>query len=296
MAASVASPLVFVSLESGQKIADRFRGIISKVLALFPSLKYNLRTLGIMEVEAYVAASLASSLLLALMFGGVAFAALQQTGKTDTALRYSLVSAIAIFTTFFIFNIFYPGIRTKTVAGKIDRDLMFALKDMLMQVESGIPLYEAMVNISRSSYGLVSSEFGLVVKEISGGTPETVALQRTALKTKSEFFRKALWQLISSMEKGARLGPALRSVIETMENYTYKSIKDYSGTLNFVVLIYMLTAAAIPSLGITFFIVLSAFGGMGVDERTIAMIVGSSLVAQMVLIGFVNSGRPAVYE
>ncbi len=51
---------MFVPLDVGGKIADRFRTFISKVLALFPMLKYDLRTLGIREVEAYAASNIAS--------------------------------------------------------------------------------------------------------------------------------------------------------------------------------------------------------------------------------------------
>lgn len=290
------SPLVFVPLDVGEKIANRFRTIISKTLALFPMLKYDLRTLGIQEVEAYAASNIASSLIISVFFA--VFISLMITNLKDAARAQplALLSIVAIFFIMFIFNMVYPGIRTRTMAVKIDRDLIFALKDMLLQVESGIPLYEAMLNIARSGYGGVSYEFDVAVKEISTGTPEAHALQKIALKTKSEFFKKALWQLISSLEKGARLGPALRSVLETLENYQYKTIKDYSATLNFVVLIYMLVSAAIPSLGITFFIVLSAFGGMGVNEQLIGGIIAGSLLLQLVLIGYVNSGRPAVYE
>lgn len=291
-----ASPFVIVPLEPAQKIADRMRTFLGRILALFPSLKYDLRVLEINEPEAYVAANLLSSLFYGAVFGAIMFAGLQSAKDPSRTPGLALGSALAIFALAFVFNMAYPGIRTRTYAIKMGRDLTFALKDMLVQVESGIPLYDAMVNISRSNYGTVSSDFTTSVKGISAGISESVALQKMALKTKNEYFKKALWQLISALESGASIGPALRSVIETLENYQHKSIKDYSASLNFIVLIYMLIAAAIPSMGITFMIILSAFGGIGVNEQLIALIVSGSLLMQLVLIGFVNSGRPTVYD
>lgn len=290
------SPLVFVPLSIGQKIADRFRSTLSKILAFFPSLKYDLRALGISEVKAYTASNIISSFLLAIMFGLAILLALKMAKAEARMQSIAALASLAVFLTVFVFNMIYPGIKTRTFAVRIDRDLIFALKDMLIQVESGIPLYEAMVNIANSSYGIVSSDFKGAVKEMSAGTPESAALQKIALSTKSEFFKKALWQLISSLEKGARLGPALKSVVETLENYQYKSIRDYSSTLNFIVLVYMLTSAAVPSLGITFSIVLSAFGGLGVNEQMLTALISVSLLAQVILIGYVSSARPLVYE
>ncbi len=291
------SPLALVSLGAGQKIADRFRAPIRAVLALFPSLKYTLRALDVLEPEAYVAANAITSFLLGILVCGATFGVLMINKQpAPNAPLLAIASGLSTLLAIFLFNIFYPGIRTRTFAGRMDRDLSFALKDLLVQVESGIPLYEAMVNIARSDYDLVSMEFSAAVREISAGTSESVALQKMALKTKSDYFRKALWQLISSLESGASLGPALRSVIETLESHQRKSIKDYSGSLNFVVLIYMLSAAAIPSMGITFLIILSAFGGAGINEITLLEVVAASLLLQIVLIGYMKSGRPAVYE
>lgn len=290
------SPLILVPMEIGQKFADRFRPLISRLLAIFPSVKYDLKSLGIPEAEAYVASNLISSFFLSLVFGAFVYASIRAAKDPTRLQMFAPGIVVGVFLAAFVFNMLYPGLKTRTSAIKMDRDLSFALKDMLVQVESGIPLYEAMVNIAHSNYGSVSPEFNSVVKEISAGMPESLALQKMALKTKSEYFRKALWQLISSLESGASIGPALRSVIETLDTYQRKSIKDYSASLNFIVLIYMLTAAAIPSMGITLLIVLSAFGGIGVSDSLIAGVIMGSLMAQLIIIGYVNSGRPAVYD
>lgn len=69
----------------------------------------------------------------------------------------------------------------------------------------------------------------------------------------------------------------------------------YSTNLNFIMLIYLLGAAAVPSIGIAFLVLLSAFGGIGVDLTTIgALLVGTSLF-QIVLIGYISNARPDLF-
>ncbi len=290
------SPLVFISSEIGQGFANRFRPFIIKLLGFFPMLKYDLRTLSNIEPEAYVAANFLSSLIISVFFSILILLVSKTTTSSAKVQTFIPIIFLVIFFMIFFFNMMYPSIKTRTSAMKMDRDLSFALKDLLVQVESGIPLYEGMVNIANSDYGAVSPELSSVVKEISAGMPESLALQKMALRTKSDYFRKALWQLISSLESGASIGPALKTVIETLESYQRKSVRDYASSLNFIVLIYMLISAAIPSIGLVFLIVLSAFGGLSINEQIVGAVIVGSLLAQLVIIGYVNSSRPTIYE
>ncbi|MEW6528597.1 MAG: type II secretion system F family protein [Candidatus Micrarchaeota archaeon] len=290
------SPLIFISLDVGQQIANKFRFFVTKILAFFPLLKYDLKILGNIEAEAYVAANFISSLIISLFFSILIFVASKTMADPTKVNVFGPIVIFAIFFIIFFFNMLYPGIKVRTFAIKMDRDLSYALKDLLVQIESGISLYEAMVNIAHSNYGGISQELNTVVTEISAGTPESLALQKMALKTKSDYFRKALWQLISSLESGASIAPAIKTVIETLEAYQRKSVRDYASSLNFIVLIYMLISAAIPSMGVTFLIVLSAFGGLSITESVIIGVIVGSLLAQLAIIGYVNSVRPTIYE
>lgn len=290
------SPLMFISLEIGTEIAKRLYFPLSLIVGFFPRLKNDLRILGIKNAEAYMASNILSALLFTVLIGIVLFVGTAYVKDKTKVEQFLPLALLVIFFTIFIFNILQPMLRTRTIAMQVDRDLSFALKDMLIQVESGVPLYAAMVNIAHSNYGAVSAKFEATVKKISTGTSESEALQEMALESKSDFFKIVLWQLIGTLQSGASLGPALRSTIEQLESYQHKLIKSYSSTLNFIVLLYMLSAAALPSLGITFLVILSAFGGTGVNEQLITTMVAGSLFFQLVLIGYVNSERPVIYE
>jgi len=141
----------------------------------------------------------------------------------------------------------------------------------------------------------VSSDFGNVVKEIEAGSSEREALRDLALKTESEYLKRAVWQMVNALESGTSIGTALPSIVDSLENYLYREIKNYSANLNFLMLIYMMSAAVIPSLGITFLVLLSAFSDFGITLETVGMLVGISVVMQVILIGYMSSTRPEIF-
>jgi flagellar protein FlaJ len=189
----------------------------------------------------------------------------------------------------------YPRILSRSVADKVDRELIFALKDMYIQINSGISLFDAMCNVSKSDYGHVSEEFELAVREITAGESEENALERLATKTKSNYFKKALWQIITAMRSGSSTAGALRSVIDVLIGYQHRMIKNYASELNFWILMFMLVAATIPTLGVTLSVILSTFGSAGITPLLFTEFILASFIAQAVMIGFLKSRRPEVY-
>jgi hypothetical protein len=57
----------------------------------------------------------------------------------------------------------------------------------------------------------------------------------------------------------------------------------------------MLAGVVAPSLGITFMVLLSAFSGLGVTMETVAMLLGFTIVVQIVIIGYMSSLRPELF-
>lgn len=166
-----------------------------------------------------------------------------------------------------MFQFIYPRVMARKVAEKVDRELIFALKDMYIQINSGVSLFDAMCNVSKADYGYVSNDFEFAVRDITAGDSEERALEKLAVKTKSDYFKKALWQLITAMHSGASTAGALRSVIDVLIGYQHRMIKNYCSELNFWILMFMLIAATIPTLGITLSVVLSTFGSAGITPR-----------------------------
>lgn len=289
---------LFYSIESVEKINRKFIWIGHRLNHFFPGLQLDLERAGIKtNAQKYLTASVFS----AAMYGILSFSffyllfflrdTLIINVNTFTSVGLGVVFSIL----FFFLHVIYPGIIANKYAAGIDQSLMFALKSMLIQVTSGVSLFNAMVNVSKSNYGTVSAEFGDVVKEISSGVSETKALEKLALRTKSEYLKKTSWQLLTSLRSGASLKGALATVVSSLNNQHMRAIKDYAAELNLWILLYLLLAAAIPTMGVTFLVIMSAMAGLNIGpESVIAIIVGAGLM-QIVLIGFVKTRIPKVY-
>jgi len=84
-----------------------------------------------------------------------------------------------LFSLFVLFSqLVYPKIYSARKQREIERNLIPALKDMHVQLNSGIPLFSILVNISASKYGALSKEFKKAVIKINTGTPEIEVLEK----------------------------------------------------------------------------------------------------------------------
>ena len=72
-----------------------------------------------------------------------------------------------------LLQIVYPQIYLSRKERDIERNLVSALNNILIQLNSGIPLFNIMTNISDAKYGALSEEFKYAVKRINTGEPES---------------------------------------------------------------------------------------------------------------------------
>jgi pilus assembly protein TadC len=164
----------------------------------------------------------------------------------------------------------------------------------LIQVKSGVPLFDALVSISNGNYGLISKEFKICTKKISTGLDQTIALEELALRNPSLHFRRIVWQITSAIKTGANLGETLDSIVYNLSQEQKVMIRKYGSQLNPLAMMYMMLAVIIPSLGITFLIIFSAFSGVAVTEMVFYGILFALAFFQFTFIGIVKSRRPAI--
>ena len=279
-----------------RKLNRRFLWVGSKLDVIFYSLKYDLIDADIgADAQEYLTASFISAAIYLML--GAFFGLLLANFRGISGQPVFLISAgigIFFFALFFALHILYPRIIAKQKSAEIDESLIFALNNIMIQLSSGIGLYDAMANASKAGYGIVSNEFGKIVDDINSGMGELKAIEKAALKSKSDYFKKALWQVITSMRSGASLYGALGSVVESLNRKQSRAIRNYSAELNLWILIFLLGAAAIPSLGITFVIMLSALGGASIKEIDLIFIAIGALLFQVFVIGLVRTRVPKV--
>lgn len=273
-----------------------FIGLGERISKFMPELKHDLEESDIeLSVSEYIAHSLANSLVFFILFFGLLLFLYRMQGKgIYSSLVQSFAYALFIFAIILYILLRYPKIMAGKKAEIIDKYLVFALKDLKLQVCSGVPFYNALVNVSKAGYGQASLEIEKAARAINTGTPTSNALEKMALESKSEFLRRTTWQIINTLKAGSSLRGALNTIIRNLTLDQRDRIKRYSNELNLWVLMYMLFAVAIPTIGATLLVILSGFAGFGVTKQFFIVFIVICFVIQVILIGFVKTRRPVV--
>ncbi len=289
------NPFLIFPPEQFSKNISRMRGLTNIINNLFPSLRYTLVSLGYEKVHEYILSSVLSTIIFSVLF--FSFIYLYGTMVKIEGLMYkSILAGFFTFVILLVFYIIYPSIKAKSFAEQIDKNLLFALKDMLIEIKSGITLYDALVNVAHSDYGLVSKEIGSAVKATNAGVPLAKALERIATRTQSEHLRRVLWQIITAIQSGASVEPALESAIRAITTEQEEKIRKYVANLNFIVLFYMLTASSLPAMILPFLMILICFVSIQIDADLILKVFSVFIILQILIIGFVQSSRPLSFK
>jgi len=200
--------------------------------------------------------------------------------------------AIAI--AMFLYLAFYPRSIVNRRVKYLERNLLFALRSILIQIRSGVPLFNAMVSISNGNYGPIADEFKNVVDKVSAGKPVLEVLEELAVRNPSIYFRRAMWQIINSMKSGSDIGQNLEDLLRSLAKEQLVEIGRYKSVLNPIAMMYMMIAVIVPSLSITLLIILSSFPGMGAvgEEYVFWLILGFLVFLQFIFLGLIKSKRP----
>ncbi|MFH1971909.1 MAG: type II secretion system F family protein [archaeon] len=290
-------PLMLLNYNWLKVILRPFLGLGKIIGKIFPGLEFDLVEADLnLNVAEYTTTTFFNSIFYFVVFFLLMFGLSFRIAARDLiySLFLSLGVAVGLFILFFIILMRYPKVLSGKRAENVDKTLLFALKDLLLQVSSGVSIYNSFVNISQAKYGLVSDEFRLAAQEINTGTDMERALEHMAKRTKSTYLRRSLWQLVNTMKVGASLEGALKTIIEDLARDQRSKIKDYAKELNLWTLLYMLFAVAIPTLGVTMLVVLSGFAGFGVSSGAFTFLIIVVIIIQIAIIGFIKTRRPIV--
>lgn len=290
-------PLMLIGKERGRFITSRLRGIAGGLGRLLPGLR-----LSLVEIEAdidtdeYVALSVVSAVAYGFLMSLLIFVLLVVLGAVaESAAALSVAAGLVIFILFTLLFMLYPSILAGKKAEKIEKDLIFGLKDMLLEMSSGATVYKAMVKVSKAGYGEVSREFEKAVRKVGTGTPVDDALEELALRTTSEPFRNSLWQIINALKVGSNIENTLRELVKDLTQEQRTRIRNYAQELNMMVLLYMLFAVVVPTIITTVLIVVAPFMGLGLGPEIFFVILPVSFFIQIALVEFVKSRRPVVH-
>ena len=177
----------------------------------------------------------------------------------------------------------------------IDREVLFAGRFLLIKLNSGQPLINAIFDASKS-FGVANKYFKEIVRDIELGTPIEHALENAANYSASKKFQKILFNLTNAIKIGIDVSKSLNAVLDEISEEQLIEIQRYGKKLNSLTMFYMLLAIILPSLGMTMAVVIiSMLPNMGSIADFLFWAFGILLIViQFIFITMFKGIRPNV--
>ncbi len=212
---------------------------------------------------------------------------------TFTLSFLAFVGGIIIFPLLFVYLLKYVDVKIERIRKMIDQEIIFAGRYLIIEMESGVPIYESFENVKKS-YRVAGSYFGDIVDRVYLGTSFEDAINETMLITPSSNLRKMLWQILNSSKTGANISASLNTILDQAVREQQIAVNEYGKKLNPLAMFYMMISIIIPSLGITMLVILATFMGLNITMPffiLIAMVIG---LVQFMFLSMVKSARPPI--
>jgi len=289
-------PFVPFSMEKAKLIARHYTGWGERLSKFFPSLKTNLQQAEYdieprewTAIAFYFSITYAIYLFAFIFFLAVFIIRLPLLNAITTSIPIGLIFGAA---TFFYIGV-YPKLYVTRKIKDLERNMPYALHHLLIQVRSGVTLFNSIVSIARSNYGWLSEEFSRAVKEINTGASEIGALEMLARENPSLYFRRILWQVINALKSGADIGDTIKEIVDNLTQEQRVAIRKYGSELNPLALFYMVLVVIFPTLGIIFLLILFSFVGTVFSiEFVLVGILVFLVIVQFMFMGIIKTKRP----
>lgn len=174
---------------------------------------------------------------------------------------------------------------------QIDKDLLFAGRQLLIEIRGGIPLYDAVTHLTQD-YGEASKVFSEIIDKTNLGVPLDVAMEDVAEETPSKPFKRLVLQIINSIRSGSDIAVALETILDQLSQEQMIEIKAYGQKLNPLGMFYMLFGIIVPSLGITLAVTLLTFTGVSMGPVLLWGTLALIILIQYIFLTMIEASRP----
>ncbi|HZX20462.1 MAG TPA: type II secretion system F family protein [archaeon] len=275
-------------------LAKRLRGPGAKVAKLFPFLKTELRQAELdFDESTYGAIMIVLSgfyFLFAASVGGIFAYRLSPQNLIPASLGLGILFALLILAQL----AFYPKIILKKKVRDVERNLVFALRTILIEIKSGVTLFDSINIVAEGDNGQVSKEFKKAVEKIETGYFQNEALEEMGENNPSLYFRRTIWQLVNGLKAGSDLSTIMESLVKDLTREKENQVRKYGNSLKLLSLLYMMLGAIIPSLGLTFLIILSTFPQIKISQEVFWGMLAFIGLGQFMFLGIIKSARPTL--
>ncbi|MCW1301925.1 MAG: type II secretion system F family protein [Candidatus Parvarchaeota archaeon] len=292
-------PIIFFSQERAFFFARRFRSPAARLAGSMPNLKRDLMEAGMVNLSPtdFVSVAMFISLflfvLLVVLFGLIGFVAFNKGILNLQTVYIFLLTAVLVPLFYFIYFIEYPKLEGGRRRAQIETQLIFATRELMVKLRSGVPIFNALLDVALGDYGLVSSEFKLAVEEIESGISQETALDNLSKRVPSQSFKRMVDIMLNAMRSGSDLAATLDTINDMLVKKQQSDMQAYAGELTPLSMGYMLIAVVVPSLGMSVFLILGSMARLNVS-LVIYIIPPMLIVFEVLFIGLVKSRRPAV--
>jgi pilus assembly protein TadC len=225
--------------------------------------------------------------------GGFGFLSMMLVIKLKMNLVLIPLAFIFYFVVAFLFFYQLPKGKIRQREREINKEILFAGRYLLVKLESGMPLYNALIDISRS-YGVAAKYFREIVNDIETGTPIEEALENSREFNASKKFKRIMWVIVTALKTGIDVSDSLKTCLKDITEEQVIEIKAYGKTMNSIMLFYMIIGCVLPSLGFALFTIFVSFLQFEITNTFIAFMLFMFFVMQMCFIAVIKATRPMV--
>jgi pilus assembly protein TadC len=186
-----------------------------------------------------------------------------------------------------------PDAKIIKIAKEIDKEIIFAGKFMIIELKSGVSLYQVLNNIAQN-YGGVGKYFKKIVQDIDLGTETQEAISNAIIANPSDNFRKVMWQLSNSLNTGADVSISLNTVLDQINKNQMIEVEKYGKKLNPIATFYLMLAVVLPSLGMVMGVVMASFINLKINMVGFVFIAFGFAFFQFMFYAVIKTNRPAV--
>jgi len=251
-----------------------------------PELRLKLRQAGIMsEPEDYIKSILATAILLSIgLFFTVFF---------FTLSVWAILVIPASIPLLFIYFIKYVDIKIEKIQKKVDEEIIFAARFLIIGIESGVPIHKIFEDMEKN-YEYVGYYFGEILNKVYFGTTMEDAISDTLNVSPSQNLRRLLWQVMNSLQTGTEVAGALNSVTEQIVREQAIAVSEYGKKLSPLAMFYMTISIIVPSLGITMLVILASFMGIIISMPILIVLAILIGFVQFMFLSVARSSRPSI--
>ena len=265
--------------------------IFKKIAKASPFLKAKLRQAGMnIKPEDFVKNTALSAFYMTTGFFVFLFLILS---KFNAVKKVFFIIPPIIFLVMFSYMMRLPDIKISRREKDISREIIFAGRFLVIELESGVPLYNALSNLSKN-YEVIGSYVREIINKVDLGTSLEDALNEAAELIPSNDLRRILWQIINSLRTGSNVSASLGSVIDQITKEQAIEVSKYGRKLNPLAMFYMIVAVIFPTLGVTMLIVLSSFMKFRMTLSILLLLAGLIAFVQFMFLSLVKFSRPPI--